>query len=91
MTYVSLYLPPGRQMETLRAFLRRGPMQGPISLGGDVNVCIAQPKNEQEADIVAALMALFTMCGGGIIFRSLLPPTVTGAATEHWACWQSLR
>eukprot|EP00974_Lingulodinium_polyedra_P028373 2736921-Lingulodinium_polyedra.AAC.1 len=50
-------------METLRALIRRGPMQGPISVGGDVNVCIAQPKNEQEADIVATLMSLFTMWG----------------------------
>eukprot|EP00974_Lingulodinium_polyedra_P022989 2217694-Lingulodinium_polyedra.AAC.1 len=64
-------------METLRALLRRGPMQGPISVGGDVNVCIAQPKNEQEAEIVAALMSLFTMWGWNIS-RGPRPPTATG-------------
>eukprot|EP00974_Lingulodinium_polyedra_P076856 7440180-Lingulodinium_polyedra.AAC.1 len=50
-------------METLRTLIRRGPMHGPVSVGGDVNVCIAQPKNEQEAEIAAALMCLFTLWG----------------------------
>eukprot|EP00974_Lingulodinium_polyedra_P071721 6938643-Lingulodinium_polyedra.AAC.1 len=35
----------------------------PISVGGDVNVCIAHPKNEQEAEIVATRISLFTLWG----------------------------
>eukprot|EP00974_Lingulodinium_polyedra_P047715 4580910-Lingulodinium_polyedra.AAC.1 len=55
----TFYFLPGQQLTVARELLRCEPLKGPVFVGGDVNVSISQPKNEPEAELVAALMKLF--------------------------------
>eukprot|EP00974_Lingulodinium_polyedra_P111661 10798956-Lingulodinium_polyedra.AAC.1 len=36
-TYVSLYLPPGQQLNVVRELLRGEDLTGPVFVGGDIN------------------------------------------------------
>eukprot|EP00974_Lingulodinium_polyedra_P086695 8403638-Lingulodinium_polyedra.AAC.1 len=53
--FVSLYLPPERQLEVLAALRDVYPFGEPVVAGGDVNADLERPSNEREAEIAAVV------------------------------------
>ena len=59
--FLNLYLPPDRRAEVLdelRAELVRAPLEGPVVLGGDINLQLHQPRDAAEDTLAGDLHSL---------------------------------
>ena len=67
VTYVSLYLPPGRQAEVITELDRIHPPAAPFVIGGDVNLDLDDPRDLEEERNGQALRALLQRWGARIV------------------------
>ena len=65
VTYVSLYLPPGRQAEVITELDGIHPPAAPFVIGGDMNLDLDDPRDLEEERNGQALRALLQRWVGG--------------------------